>query len=194
MKKNEIYDTTFRLIQIMESMYQKKENKDLFAAFRNSAGKPFSDAEDVWPFLFGNLPEDFLGSGSRVTAEENAVYISLQNYAVCRQGSADNIRVTGHEAGNIGRSLSQIRDVDSQSLDRRFNALMTCATFDEFTYHLRHMIKLFKSRAKSPISVDFAKLAEDLFWYQKGKDREVCFSWAKSYYWNYSSKEDEKNE
>lgn len=189
MKQNKVYDAANKMINIMESMYRKNENRALLSDFRNSAGKPFSRAENIWPFMFENLPGEFLGKGVGATYEENAIYAALQLYAICRQGSSVNIIVDSKNAGNIGDSFSVMRGKDSKAVDRRFNALTMCSTFDELYYHLRQLIKLLMGEVTKPVAIDFARLAEDLFWYQMGKGKEICFSWAKEYYRNHASKE-----
>ena len=89
---------------------------------------------------------------------------------------------------NFGSSLQQIKEQDSVALDRRFNTMLTATTFDEFAYHLRQIFRLAKS--KESFSVNFIKLSEDLFWYQNGKERNICLSWAKDYY-HYAGKNED---
>ena len=64
--------------------------------------------------------------------------------------------------------------------DRRFNAMLTATTFEEFAYHLRQLFK--QGKSKSAFSVNFPRLAGDLFWYQNGNSKQVCLKWARDYY------------
>ena len=88
--------------------------------------------------------------------------------------------ITGKEK-NIGEALRQIKTKDNdQALDRRFVSAMSAQGFDEFIYSLRQLMKLAKSRGAVP--VDFARLAEDLYWYQCGGAERIRLRWAESYY------------
>lgn len=176
-----MYTVTDRMIRILEKHDQEgRKDAALLAALRNSAGKTVDGAEDVWPFLFDNLPESFLGVNGRPTFEENAVFTALQIYAICRQGTVQNAQADETYRGSMGKSLASGRNADSAALDRRFNAMLTAEATDEFFYYLRQLVKLVKSRTS--MKVNFAKLAEDLYWYQKGGKKQVCFRWATDYY------------
>jgi CRISPR system Cascade subunit CasB len=191
MKNNkEIYGVTSRLIKILES----ESSKAILSELRNSAGKSFDQAETIWPFMFSNLPESFLGKGKHVTYEENAIYNTLQIYAICMQGTSKKLTADEKDAGNIGKSLSFIRQDTRNSMDQRFNAMITSDTYDELIYHLRQMMKILKAKADKNIKIDFPKLSEDLYWYQMGKGKEICFDWAKSYYMDYNTEEENNNE
>ena len=90
-------------------------------------------------------------------------------------------KMLNDESGNsMGSSLHNIRDDKSTSLDKRFNTMLTATSFDEFTYHLRQIFKLGKS--KNAFSADFPALADDLYWYQNGRSKQICLKWARDYY------------
>lgn len=71
---------------------------------------------------------------------------------------------------------------DQAAMDRRFSALITSASFEELTHHLRHSIKLLKAKTKANATVDYGKLAEDLFWFLRGFQDSVKLNWARGYY------------
>ena len=58
--------------------------------------------------------------------------------------------------------------------------MITSTDFDELTYHLRQLIMLLKT--KENIKVNYAKLADDLYWYLRGNQEKVRIRWAQSYY------------
>ena len=105
-----------------------------------------------------------------------------------------NSRFSSHEfirkflEKNHKEYAARLKKQDSVALDRRFNTMLTATTFDEFAYHLRQIFRLAKS--KESFSVNFIKLSEDLFWYQNGKERNICLSWAKDYY-HYAGKNED---
>lgn len=69
--------------------------------------------------------------------------------------------------------------------------MITSSTFEELSNHLRHMIRLLKS--KSNVQVDYAKLAEDLYQFLRGNREKIRLSWAREYY-RYSYKGDDEND
>ncbi|MEE3393607.1 MAG: type I-E CRISPR-associated protein Cse2/CasB [Lachnospiraceae bacterium] len=172
------------IFKINSDLQMGSKGKAELAAFRNSIGKPLNEATEIWPLFFENMPEEFLSNGQYETFEERAVYYTLQLYALCLQGSSDIDISDNKFKGSIGTSLKMVRDKeDSQALDKRFNTLLASITIDELVTHLRHMIKIAKS-SKYAVKINFANLANDLYWYQKGKPSDICFRWANDYYSN----------
>lgn len=167
--------------QILAQINSPQEQNNLagnLAAIRNSIGKNNEDAVEVWPLLFPQMPTEYLGNGP-LTREEKALLITLQLYALGQQGSN---KMQSNGSRSFGESLRNVRTgLDSAvSLDRRFNTMLTATSFDEFVYHLRQLFKYGKSH--DGFSVDFPRLAQDLFWYQNGTDKQVCLKWARDYY------------
>ena len=172
-----VYGTMKKILAYMNSPQEQKNLKGNLAVIRNSAGKDFEAATEVWPILFPLIPQEFLGTGS-LTYKEKALLVTLQLYAIGQQGSE---KMLNDESGNsMGSSLHNIRDDKSTSLDKRFNTMLTATSFDEFTYHLRQIFKLGKS--KNAFSADFPALADDLYWYQNGRSKQICLKWARDYY------------
>ena len=173
-----VYQTVRVIINTLRDPNEKRGNPGKLAALRNSAGKKYEAAMEVWPLILPFMPEEFIGKGEPTFAEK-AIYITLQLYAIGMQGTAKNVDMD-EQSNSMGESLNALRSNDSKAVDRRFNTLITASTFDEFAYHLRQIFKLVKS--KGSFSVNFPKLAEDLYWYQLGKNKQVCLKWAKDYY------------
>lgn len=172
-----VYGTMKKILAYMNSPQEQKNLKGNLAVIRNSAGKDFEAVTEVWPILFPLIPQEFLGTGS-LTYKEKALLVTLQLYAIGQQGSE---KMLNDESGNsMGSSLHNIRDDKSTSLDKRFNTMLTATSFDEFTYHLRQIFKLGKS--KNAFSADFPALADDLYWYQNGRSKQICLKWARDYY------------
>lgn len=175
-KKPSVYGTMVKILTHMNSPQEQKNLTGNLAAIRNSIGKRDEDAVEVWPILFPLIPQEYLGTGL-LTYQEKALLIALQLYAIGQQGSN---KMMNDKSRSIGDSLRRIRDEKSTSLDRRFNIMLTSVTFDEFTYHLRQIFKLGKSN--NTFSVNFPALAEDLFWYQNGRSKQISLKWARDYY------------
>ncbi|MCH3987740.1 MAG: type I-E CRISPR-associated protein Cse2/CasB [Lachnospiraceae bacterium] len=171
---------TNKIIQKIESQYGS-QRAAILANLRNTIGKSLTDAENVWPLMFENMPQEFLSKSGEETQEEKAIFTTLQLYAMCMQGASGNVKSDSSYKGSIGASLKSGRSAsDSEALDRRFNVLITADTFSELTYHLRQIIKIVKS--KGNIAINFPKLADDLLWFQRGRQKRICLRWAQEYY------------
>ena len=160
--------------------YQKR-SAAILANFRNTIGKDLAEATNIWPFFFEQMPTEYLSINGKETFEERAVYSTLQLYALCMQGSSSKVLEDDGFKGSIGKSIRFGRTTENgEALDRRFNALISSQTYEELIYHLRQLLKIAKS--KNQITVNFPQLAKDLFWFQKGNQRSICFRWAQDYY------------
>ena len=175
-KKPTVYGTMGAILAHINSQQEQKNLSGNLAVIRNSIGKKYEDTAGVWPILFPLIPEEFMGNG-KLNYEEKALLVALQLYAIGQQGSK---KILNDKNSSIGNSLRQIRGNESTSLDRRFNTMLTSTTFDEFTYHLRQLFMIGKS--ESGFTVNYSSLAEDLFWYQNGRSKQICLKWARDYY------------
>lgn len=189
--RGKVDKVTAKIIHRLESQRESGVAKATLAELRRSAGQSFAGAEAVWPMLLEQMPEAMLSATGEPTVEENAIFVALQLYALCQQGSR---RISGLPAeekpseanekiyrATIGESLRAVRRADNEKgLDRRFNAMLTAQSFDELAYHLRQLIKLVK--AAGVTAMDFPQLAEDLFWIQRDDAQQVKLRWATGYY------------
>ena len=171
---------------ILKELYAMQESsmgKAILARLRNSIGRNYVDMVDIMPYVFGKLPDEFLGSSKRMTDEEICILTSLQLYAIYQQGEESCVYFNEEGYSNIGTSLRVLRSGDdTTAVDRRFNAMITSTEFDELIVHLRHLIRLLKSKQKG-IKVDYGRLAEDLYWIRKNKNKEnIILNWAREYY------------
>lgn len=182
-EKQKIALVTSRILNTLDSSAKCSTGKAFLAKLRNSVGKPLSETIDVWPIIFEHLPEEFLGRGEKESYEEMSILTSLQLYAIHQQGGVKSVLLSGDDGfRNMGFSLKQLRKGDNQlAVDRRFNAMITSTTFEEFAYHLRHLITLLKAKS-SDTQVSYAKLSEDLYWFLKGYKENVRLAWAREYY------------
>lgn len=189
-KKSDVYLVAGEIISRIDHMGNESSRKAILANIRKSIGKELTDMTDIWKILFENLPEDFLGTTGKATFEENAIISTLQIYAISMQGSKSSYD-TEEKLGNMGQSLSILRIIgDCEPIDQRFNTMVTSSNYEEFTYHLRSLIKILKS--KSIVKIDYSKLAKDLFLYQSGFEKEIKLQWARSFYKKINVKKQEE--
>ena len=192
-----------KCIAILEKSKASPYSKAMLARIRNSVGMPFSRNAELLALIYENFPEGNASAGEKLTYEEKAIMTALQMYALYNQGgnagdfdSGGSIEASSDKnCRNMGASLRVLRRLDtddSKATDRRFNALITAGDFEEFTYHLRHLIKLLKSRTSGAAIIDFAQLALDLYWFDRGQEERTRLSWAREYYRVEYKENDEK--
>lgn len=201
-RKNTVYSVTNRIASRLIQMEETSSGKATLAELRKSIGKPLSETIGVWSTLYDQLPEEFLGQGEQLSKEEKSILHALQILALSEQGSkksgmmAEEEEIDGEKVKNrwknMGHTFRSLRmGENTTAVDRRFNALITASTFEEFIYHLRQMTKLMKAKTTAPIH--YGKLAEDLYWFQRGEEERVRLAWAKAYYQR-NKKGEENNE
>lgn len=183
---NTIYKNTSSIIYQIASNLDTSSSKAHLAQLRQSINRDIYTAAGVFPLIFSNISDPHLGRGGRLTDGERAIITTLQLYALHQQGKSVNVNIVentdeGRRAKNLGAVLNSLRtDENSKAIDRRFNAMITANNFDELTIHLRHLIKLLKSRSQSKLN--YPQLANDLYFYQKGFEDDLRLKWSRSYY------------
>ncbi|MDK8692366.1 type I-E CRISPR-associated protein Cse2/CasB, partial [Gardnerella swidsinskii] len=61
--------------------------------------------------------------------------------------------------------------------------MITASDYESFYYYLRQLVRLLKSRTKeNQQSIDYSKLARDLYLLQFEDSEKVRLSWAQEYY------------
>lgn len=189
-----VYQVTFNILTKLSKIYDQPSGKALLARLRNSLGRSEMGTSEVWPFLFDNLPQNYLGHTASLTPYEQSILTTLQLYSLHQQGLSSSIINIQDKHLNMGKSLKALRKEDSKkSIDHRFNTLVTSATYEELVHHLRQMIKLLRSREKEAGKVNYARLSQDLFWYLKGYDENIKLNWSREYYRN-NKGEDQNHE
>ena len=192
-KTNNIaYNTAKSILIKLDSTRDASSTKALLANMRNSADKDISNNVDALSYVFSNLSYGEDDRDGELSYMELAIFTAIQMYAIHQQSNIESVLKFANDdenefgekknkyKENIGDALATLRSDESESIDKRFNAMITATNFKKLSYHLRHMIKILKS--KSDEKVDYAKLAEDLYWFMIGRKEEVRLSWARSYY------------
>lgn len=195
--KLNVYRETAKILRKLDNNREDPSTKAIFANIRNSINKDSSVNMDVLAFVFQNIQEEFLGFNKNLNDYEKAILTSIQMYALHQQAKADSVLKLYYKEGerrqNLGDSLNSMRknNDEDKAIDRRFNAMITSSNFEELSHHLRQMIKLLK--AKSDAKVDYASLADDLYWFLKNQGEGLKIKWSRSYYKNNKKERDAKN-
>lgn len=182
--RRSVYTETAKILRRLDNTRDTPGTRALLSNIRNSINKDVSMNMDALAFVFQNLPEEMIGSRKELNDYERAILTTLQMYALHQQANVNSVLNLDYKERerrkNIGDALSSLRGEDSKSIDRRFNAMITSSDFPELEHHLRQLIKLLK--AKSEVRVDYASLANDLYWYLRKQKDGVKIEWARSYY------------
>lgn len=180
-----IYKATTKIVHSLDARREFSSGKADLANLRKSIGKELSSSVGIWPLIYESVPVNYLSPDGQATSQEQAIIDTLRFYALLQQGVHGSIvqQSDSKKHNNIGAVLKVLRNKDNQtSIDRRFNVLITSATYQEFVYHLRMMFNLLRSRIKGDYYIDFGRLAQDLYWYHRGYPESIRLNWARSYY------------
>lgn len=182
--KETVFSVVVKIITQLEYVRESSSGKAALANLRNSIGRPLSQTIAIWPIVFEQIPESFLGKNGKLTDEEQAILTTLQIYALHQQGRSNSVNKRSEKGqwNNIGMSLKFLRvGDDTTAIDRHFNTMITSSTYEELIHHLRQLVRLLK--AKNPdVTIDYARLGNDLYWYLRNKDENVRLRWAKAFY------------
>lgn len=186
-KSNSVYREAENILADINKNINSPSTKALLAKIRNSVDKDLLHNIDLLSCIFSSVSYDGGESDGELSYKEQAIFTVLQLYAIHQQSSYESVLKTEGDydekqkyKDNIGDALATLRSEENESIDKRFNTMIVSTDFKRLTYHLRQMIKILKS--KSDAKVDYAKLAEDLYWFMMGRKEEVRLSWARSYY------------
>ncbi|MCW6700830.1 type I-E CRISPR-associated protein Cse2/CasB [Anaerococcus sp. NML200537] len=192
-----IYGETAKILRKLDNNREDPSIKAIFANIRNSINNDSSVNMDTLAFVFQNISEELLGFSKNLNDYEKAILTAVQMYALHQQAKSDSVLKIDYKEGerrqNLGDSLNSMRknNDEDKSIDRRFNAMITSSNFEELSHHLRQMIKLLK--AKSDAKVDYASLADDLYWFLKNQREGLKIKWSRSYYKNNKKEGNDKN-
>lgn len=182
--KLNVYNEMARILRKIDNTRDFPSTKVLLANIRNSINRDISNNMVALAFIFQNMSEEFIGNRKELNDYEKAILTAIQMYALHQQANLNSVLKLDYKEGerrqNLGDALSTLRNDDSKSIDRRFNAMITSSNFSELQHHLRQLIKLLK--AKSEAKVDYASLADDLYWFLKKQKDGVKIKWSRSYY------------
>jgi len=184
MEGSNVYNVTAKILRKINQTKDTSSTRALFANIRNSINKSSSNNLDALAFVFNNMPEEYIGFGKELSDYEQAILTAIQMYALHQQANEKSVLKIEYNEGekrqNLGDALSTLRGSDNKSIDRRFNAMILSSNYLQLQNHLRQFIKLLK--AKSDAKVDYASVADDLFWFLKNQKDGVKIKWSRSYY------------
>ncbi|PSS43030.1 type I-E CRISPR-associated protein Cse2/CasB [Arthrobacter woluwensis] len=154
-------DTGLRRIQAIYLDGHRPDAASVLARLRRGVAKEPGDDAWVWTQVMEGFPEQLSGRGDAPSAGERAAYAAMTLYAVHQQSKNQPMHRKGTSMGSaVGRlGLSKGGDGVSHAVKRRFDALMTFASFAELQHHARGLIQQLRAH---DIPLDYAWFAEDL--------------------------------
>ena len=156
-------------------------NKAMLANLRRGIGRGAGDIPALWGTFLQDLPPELQSRQGRPSAAEWAIYLALTLYALHQQSQSGSMHRPGAGLGRAVRKLAAPeKSPEESSVFRRFNALTTASSAEELAHHLRGIVQLLR---REDIPLDYAQLAEDLYWMQfPATAPQVRLRWAEEYY------------
>ena len=159
------------------------------AQLRRGVGRQPGAMPEIWELTLNGLPEDMQSTDGIPTKGEWAVYTAITLFALHQQGRNPSTESMNREGMPIGRAIRALVEIpeDEVRVKRRFDAAATANSMTEFSYHLRGLIQLLRSKG---VPTDYAQLAEALYWFQIPEMRDrIRLKWGQDFYSEKSGKE-----
>lgn len=182
----EIVRFTYRKLAYVRAAAQTGEGKGILATLRKGTGHEPGDMPELFGILLDDMPEEFMSETIQPTKEEWACFTALTLYAMHQQGNdVKTAPMDTEDAVSIGKAMADfaLSLKDSNAKKRmavKLQALASSKDMGEFSYHLRNVIKLLKTKG---IRLNYAELAGDIYYYQIPEYKSGVFlKWGQDFY------------
>ncbi len=158
-------ENIFKFVNMLKRLNNPDNpNRGALAALRRGLGRPFGEAADMYPIVVPFLPD-------KIYRKEERIFYLI--------GALFAWHPSDMKKGNLGDSLKMLAAErgESESLERRFIALLNCHT-DDLPGHLRQNVGLLKS---GDIPINWIQLFKDILKWDH-PDKFVQKRWAKSFW------------
>jgi CRISPR system Cascade subunit CasB len=150
------------------------------AKLRRALGKPAGSVPEVWEYTVAAVPDSLRWDRDEPSRAEQAAHAALTLFAMHQQ----SMPVAAHVAGvSLGRAVGLLAAGGEQSADavtRRFMAVATATSMDEALVHIRGLVAQLRS---AHLSVDYARLADDLLdLLNPARAERVRLAWGRDFY------------
>lgn len=187
--RNKISKSVKQIILTLDN--NANPNKAVLANLRRTASVTGKGAQDVWPYMYDVLDDTYLSSNGIPTWAEQAIYTALHLYALHQQG---NDQLVFEDKRPLFFEIAKLRrnEEKREALDRRMSILLGTSNFNSVVNGITRIVQIAKSEDIS-FKVDYADLATDLYYFQKGYKSagEIRLKWGRQYYHNFSNKTNE---
>jgi CRISPR system Cascade subunit CasB len=170
-------------IQWLAETHNEALVRAILARLRQGVGKAPGSQPDLWDITMNNLPEELLSKSDKPTYGEWAVHTALTLFALHQQGKdlkKQCMYKDGNTLGVAARILISHDTDNEEAVKKRFLVTAVSDSFERFSWLMRGMIQLLKAKN---IPLDYARLTEDLYWYQFPNRRDsVRLKWGQDFY------------
>lgn len=158
-------------------------NNEKLANLRNGLGKHPGENAAAWSEVLDGIPTEFLSLDGEPTRAEWAIYTALTLYAFHQQGKTQSVN---HYGVGLGKAVKQLRKEDSvtdhKRVMRRFSRVIEADDIYSLAVNMRSLVGMMR---QDDITLDYTKLAKDLFYFQiEDKKPSIQFRWGQEYYYN----------
>jgi len=167
--------------------------RGMLAKLRRASGKDLAESPDVWEASLSGLPEELCGRGEGPSPAERMIHTALTFYALHKQGKDDSMHDPESKLSFGGAAAKLRTESNEAGIRRRFDSVITAADITELAQHARGLIQQMRA-SDMPIKMNYAKFAEDLFFYQDPNRRDsVCLAWGEDFHRSVNQKEEDDN-
>ena len=156
--------------------------KATLANMRRGIGKIPGDLPELWGMLFLDFPETLFSKRNEPSKAEWAAYTALTLFALHQQGHEPKKEPMHQPNVSFGQAVGQLieKEEDEARIRRRFQVAATSSDMTELSQHMRGMVQLLRTKG---IPMDYAAVAEDLYWYQFMEYApSVRLKWGQDFY------------
>lgn len=161
---------------------------------RGSGTDPVSHPE-LWGIIFGenedthDFPEHYRGKYDTPTRGEYATFTALTLYALHQQSRSQLMHVPNFR---FGTAVGQLVLQTSESMKKRFDALLKARSESARRHYLRSLITLLRSEE---IAFDYGQFAQDYMQLQNPEKRDaVILRWSRDFLYGYEPKKSKTSE
>ncbi|MCI9488203.1 MAG: type I-E CRISPR-associated protein Cse2/CasB [Lachnospiraceae bacterium] len=176
-----------------EEILERGGSKAQLAKLRRGAGKKPGELPELWGMFLKDMPEELLGRNGNPSYAEWAIYTALTLFALHQQGHSEPVNREGGE-NRFGRAVRKLvqNEENEENIRRKLSIVAGADDMEELSYHLRAVVKLL---GNSEVKLDYADLAEDLYWFQhENQTDRVRLKWGQDFYRSFKTDDGRKEE
>lgn len=185
----------------VKDIYEQKEEKGSslaiaqLAQLRRGAGNDPANNPGLWEIVFGkskntpNFPEHYKGKGDALSYEEQATYAAVTLFALHQQSRSQPMHVPNFR---FGTAVGQLVLQTSESMKKRFDALLKARSESARRHYLRSLITLLRSEE---IAFDYGQFAQDYMQLLNPEKRDaIILRWSRDFLYGYEPKKSKTSE
>ena len=165
------------------------------AQLRRGAGDDPANHPELWEIIFGNntdipqFPKRYLGYNDAVSHGEQATYAAVTLFALHQQSRSQLMHVPNFR---FGTAVGQLVLHTSESMKKRFDALLKARSESARRHYLRSLITLLRSEE---IAFDYGQFAQDYMQLLNPEKRDaVILRWNRDFLYGYEPKKSKPSE